>query len=175
LATIEPVKLLTGILYTTEESLQGALEALKELWGEFDFKSVSFPFSRHTSYYKEEMGDPIQRIFLSFKNLMEPEQLPKYKNQSCQIEERMKVGYKRTCNIDPGYIDFQKVVLASTKPAQQKIYLGEGVWADPVLFYEKGSFKTLPWTFLDFRNEAYYPSLLKMRELYKAQLKVRED
>ena len=62
------------------------------------------------------------------------------------------------------------MVLASFKGRENKIYVGEGVWADLTLYYQGGRYHPLPWTFPDFRTEAYHGILRQIRERYKQDL-----
>jgi hypothetical protein len=49
--------------------------------------------------------------------------------------------------------------------------LAQGIWADMTLHYEKGKFTALPWSFPDFRSGLYEQTFLRIREIYKRQLK----
>jgi len=76
---------------------------------------------------------------------------------SNKVEQDFSENGKRLVNIDPGYLDFHKVVLASDKERGQKIYLGNGIYADPTLYYSKGRFHPYDWSLPDFKEETYYP------------------
>ena len=104
---------------------------------------------------------------------MPPEQLATLKREIWAIEKQFSVAGKRCVNLDPGFLDMNKVVLASFKPGPQKLYLGNGVWADTVLFYENGAFTPLPWTFPDLRAGAYAPFFTEARSQYKKRLRNR--
>jgi len=65
-------------------------------------------------------------------------------------------------------MDVCKVILASAKYNGQKIYLTDGIYADPTLHYEKGHFHPYPWSFPDFKTGQYERTFTRIRELYKA-------
>ena len=73
----------------------------------------------------------------------------------------------RRVNIDPGYMDYYKIILASFKEGPQKVYLGEGVYADPILLFFEGEYGPLPWTFPDFKSGLYRDDFREIRALYK--------
>lgn len=77
----------------------------------------------------------------------------------------------RKVNFDPGYMDYDKFVLASAKYNGQKVYLDLGIWADLTLHYEKGRFDPYPWSFPDFKSGLYQEVFMEIRARFKAQRK----
>jgi len=167
----QPVKYFIGALYSDLELLKQAQQFCIDRMGDIDFYSESFPFT-DTSYYNEEMGQPIFRVFFSFVALMSPGELALLKIRCNEIEEALCVGGARKVNLDIGYLDFHKMVLASAKYNGQKIYLDHGVYADVTLVFERGEFKAVENTFPDFKSNAYHEVFLQMRNSYKAKIKV---
>ncbi len=166
---VYPVKLVTGALVTDHAVYQKGIKFFTELYGPVDYESEPFPFLV-SDYYHEEMGSPITRYFLAFEKLVFPDELAKIKIRTNAIENRLAVKGKRKVNFDPGYMDFNKVVLASVKYNWQKIYLSSGIWADLALRYEKGRFSAFPWSFPDFKENAYNSVFLNIRQIYKKQV-----
>jgi len=165
-----PVKLIIAALYFDENRLNAAREKLLQHFGPVDFTSPPFPFAL-TDYYVPEMGAPIMRLFYGFKQLISPGDLAKIKLTTNALENELSLNGQRQVNLDPGYLDPDKLVLASAKYNGQKIYLAAGIWADLTLHYEKGHFSAYPWSFADFRSGEYEKTFLRLREIYKAQLK----
>lgn len=165
-----PVKLLIGVLFSKGFDCKSMEETLMDSFGEVDYRSPDFPFDA-TDYYNTEMGIGITRRFVSFAKLIDPSELARIKRQTNDIEQAYAQGDARGVNLDPGYMDVQKIVLASGKYGWQKIYLTDGIYADLTLYYRKGDFHPFEWGFPDFRSGIYNPSLLEMRRLYKAALK----
>lgn len=165
-----PVKLFVAVLYREEAILPVVRERLVALFGDIDYTSPAFPFP-FADYYAEEMGSPLFRIFYSFRTLIDPAAIRMIKQQTNALEQELAEQGNRRVNLDPGYVDYGKVVLASMKGHNQKVYLGDGVWADINLLYEKGRFQPLPWTFPDFRHGTYDRVLLHLRARYKAALR----
>ncbi|MBN1781281.1 DUF4416 family protein [bacterium] len=164
------VKLFCGILYSDRQKLEEAIGLLENSYGDADFRSEEFPFEK-TDYYVPEMGTPIIRLFVSFTQLIHPKRIAEIKIETNDIESRTMAGGGRRVNLDPGYIDYDKVVLASAKYNGQKIYLDHGIWADLTLHYEKGRFDPYPWSFPDFKSGLYGDVFLQIRQRYKEQMK----
>ena len=105
------------------------------------------------------------------------ERLPRApKGDDCHISDipersaaEARVG--RTVNIDPGYIDRMKLVLATTKDSSHRVYLGQGIYADVELIYRSGSFVCLEWTYPDYREKFAIEFFNTVRDAYLAQLK----
>ncbi|MFZ8803477.1 MAG: DUF4416 family protein [Candidatus Calescibacterium sp.] len=166
----DPVKFFAAILFSEEEGFIKAKYLMMEYFGRFDFESETKKFDV-SNYYKDEMGENIFRTFISFETLRPPDFLVEMKLKSAEIEIKLAYEGKRKVNIDPGYVDFSKVILATFKGAGSKIYLAKGVWADFILRYERGKFHSFPWTFPDFRDGRYDEILISIRNLYKEQMR----
>lgn len=165
-----PVKLICGILFSDEKRLADALEVLAERYGRIDYRSALYPFTI-TGYYNREMGVPIQRLFVAFEPLISPGALAGIKIACNALEEALAVSGLRKVNLDPGYIDYDKLVLASAKYNAHKIYLDQGIYADPTLHFEKGAYLAAPWAFPDFKSGLYNADFLRIRARYKGQLR----
>ncbi len=163
----EQVKYLCAILvpdgFDPEERLYPSLE---EIFGEIDFRGTPHPFGV-SDYYEDEMGPNLSRLIISFVRLDSPTSLVRLKLATSALEQDFAWEDSRAINIDPGYMDYFKVVLASFKQGPQKIFLGEGVYADPVMLYQHGAFTYLPWTFPDFKSGIYDHDLTAIRRIYR--------
>ncbi|MBN2726321.1 DUF4416 family protein [Candidatus Mcinerneyibacteriota bacterium] len=166
------VKYFTGVLCSPVIPREDIIAALEEAFGAVDFVSPEFEFSS-TDYYVPEMGRGLIRFFISFSQLGDPAALPRWKRTTSILEKRWEQQGARRVNLDPGYMDTFKVVLASFKEGGQKIYLGEEVWADMTLQFRKGEWIPFPWTFPDFAGSAYHDVLDKIRQKLKEDNKLQ--
>jgi len=165
-----PVKLIIGFIFGEEKILNKAKVILGKQFGGIDFESQTLPFE-HTDYYKKEFGQNLKRKIFSFKKLILPENLPEIKNLTNKIEKELSQGLNRLINIDPGYLDLAKLILASTKDYKHRIYLDRGIYAEVTLFYQDRSFKSWEWTYPDYRTTEYISIFNQIRELYAKQIK----
>lgn len=166
----ELVKLIISVLFKEDKYLKELEDILTEHYGKIDLISEKYQFEQ-CNYYKKEMGSPLFRIFYSFENLIDPADIVGIRCFTETVENIFMENNRRNLNIDPGYIDYGKFILASAKYGTQKVYLGKGVYADIILYFYNKKFMPLIWTFPDFKEDRYYKFFYKVREIYKRQLK----
>lgn len=166
----EPAKLFAAILWTGDAELETALRRLAETFGPIDFQSADHPFDL-TDYYDQEMGGRPQRRLVAFRDLAPPESIRQAKLTCNAIEDELAQGRGRRVNLDIGYLDHNKIVLASAKAAGQKIHLGDGIYADLVARFARGKYQPFEWTFPDFSDGRYDAELAEMRRLHLEQLR----
>jgi len=167
---ITPVKPIAAILYQKKEVFEEAIPLLEDTFSSVSYTGSFFPFVE-TNYYEPEMGAGLQRGIIAFNDLVHPGDLVSLKLAAKKLETRLSDQGNRCINIDIGFLDIFKVVLASFKGRSNKIYLAKGVWADMILYFEEGQYKSFMWGFPDFKSSIYNEDLIKIRNHYKAQLK----
>lgn len=163
-------KFIAAFIYASENTYGKALTSLKKRFGPVDLESDALDFD-FTEYYQEEMGSGLKRRFVSFKKLIEPSAIVEAKLFSVKLEKRLAMVSKRRINIDPGYINEAKLVLSTTKDFSHRIYLGKRIFGEVTLIYKDKAFRNLGWTFPDYKTKAYKDILVKIRNLYKEDLK----
>jgi hypothetical protein len=164
------VQPIAAVLYRDEEALTACLARLGEATSPLDFRGAPHPFDQ-TDYYAPEMGAGLSRVLVSFRALRPPTFLVAAKHAAGALEDALRVEGKRRVNVDVGYLDLGKLVLASWKARGHKLYLGEGVWGDLTLLYGEGRWQPLEWSFPDFRTGRYDADLHAIRERYKRRLR----
>jgi len=167
-----PVKLILGILSSVPEILPRAEEQLVARFGTIDGRSELFPFD-WTQYYDKTMGSPIYRCFLSFEKLIEPSTIASVKIKTNELESVLAEQYphlQRPINLDPGYLEQSKIVLASAKNYFHRILISDGIYAEVTLHFEEGAWQSFPWTFPDYKSGRYHPFFSSLRDLYRKQL-----
>jgi len=166
----QPVKLICGILAATGSWLDRSREILAREFGPLDQESEIIPFD-FTSYYEKELGPEILRRYVSFATLIDAGDLASIKLATNRLEEELSEDGVRKVNLDPGWLDLSKMVLATTKDATYRVYLGEGIYAQATLFYEKGSYRPWEWTYADYRTETAIGFFNEVRRVYRLKLK----
>lgn len=164
----EPVKYFVAILWA--DALREACAHLVERWGPLDFEGLDRPFDL-TDYYEPEMGPNLQRRLVASEQLRSPEDLANAKRACIDIETQLAGPRGRRVNLDIGYLDHNKLVLASIKAAGQKIYLSAGVYADLVARWTDGRYQPFAWTFPDFKDGRYDAELSAIRTRYLEQMR----
>jgi hypothetical protein len=167
-----PVLPVVSVLYTNRSSCDDVLASLKNLFGDVVLFSEPFPFDM-TDYYESEMGTGIVRVWLCFSPLANPADLPLWKNRCVELEDTVSSGGRRSVNIDPGYLDHGKLVLASCKPAPDKIYMRDGVFAHTCLVYRRGQFHGPEHSFADFIDGRFNNFFRNAKQLLRELIKER--
>jgi len=164
----EPVKLLVAVLWADAPPRDEAVGRLVAQWGTVDFTGPDRLFDM-TDYYAPEMGAQLYRRLVTFANLIPPESIREAKLFCNALEGDLAAAGRRRVNLDVGYLDHNKLVLASAKNAGQKIHLGGGIYADLVGRYKAGRYQPFDWTFPDFEDGRYDPELSAIRQRYLEQ------
>jgi len=170
----KPVKLLVGMLAGRQEWFDAAQRRLADQFGPIDLASDLIPFD-FTDYYTPQMGPGLLRKFVTHEQLISPERLASIKVSTNAMEKELArelaADLARPVNLDPGYLDGAKLVLATTKDYTHRIYLSQGIYAEVTLTYRKGSFVPTPWTYRDYRTEPYLAFFAGARARYLEQLR----
>ena len=165
-----PEKLIIAILISKHEMLDKLIAILSESYGPIDFISNSIDFN-FTNYYNSEMGDKIERIFLSFQDLVSPDRLSEIKIKTNEIENSFLIDNERKINLDPGMLSVKRFMLATTKDNGHRIPLQNGIYGEVTLLFISKQFKPLPWTYIDYQSEEYSEILKEIRIIYKKNLR----
>ena len=165
-----PVKLISAVTYHKKFDIHPIIKEMEDLYSSVDMKSEPYDFTKFTSYYGQEMGEGLLKIFVSFVDLFNPENLPSVKVTTNNLEDKYIINHKRQVNIDPGYITQAKLVLATTKNYNHRVYIGKGIFGDVHMHYGNSSYQTLPWTYPDYQDKSNVLFFNSVRKRYLEQL-----
>ena len=173
MGTVHPpaqVKLFCALLVAPTLPLDEIETVLAETYGVIVLRSIPTLFIQ-TTYYEREMGANLTRLYVAFDPLVSIAALAAVKHMTNRLEARWSTLHgQRRVNIDPGYLDLAKVVLASTKDYSHRLYIGDGIFAEVTLRYRQHAFQPWEWTYPDYCVPATLTFFHQLRELYKRQL-----
>lgn len=169
-SAFQEVKFFCGLIYRGEPSAEAACAGMSAVLGGISLRSAAVPFTA-TDYYRGEMGEPLLRRFVAFAGGQPPERLPEAKIAAMGLEERLAAGSRRTVNIDPGYLSAANVVIATAKNHYHRVPLRDGVYAHLEYVLKDGRLQCLPWTYPDFKTEAYLDFFNRLREQFRTERK----
>jgi hypothetical protein len=167
-----PVLLILTAFSRYAEALDWAQRRAEEVWGKVALQSERFEHSE-TNYYEPMMGAGLRKTFLAFETLVDPAGLVDWKEISNGWEvEYQQLGRHpepRPLNLDPGYLTEAKLILASTKDRDHRIYLDRGIYAENTLFFHRGAWEPRPWTYPDYRRADYHQFFGRCREYLRTR------
>jgi len=165
----KPAKLVIGLFMKDRTLFEPLAAELVSEFGSLDLVSPWLLFD-YTTYYEQEMGAPLFRRLLAFKSLIEQLELATVKLTTNRLEAQYARNGRRRVNIDPGYLSYERFVLASGKNFSHRIYIGHRIFADLTLIYRGGAFEKLPWTYPDYADRPILSFLEQVRSKYAIDL-----
>jgi hypothetical protein len=165
----QPAKLVVGFLLKDKTLFPALATELEDRFGPVALVSPWMPFG-YTAYYETEMGAPLFRRLLAFRDMIAQDGLARIKQATNTIEQIYMVEGQRRVNIDPGYLLLARFVLATGKNYSHRIYIGEGIYAELTLVFERGAFRPLPWTYPDYADRPLRDFLQRVRGQYASDL-----
>lgn len=172
------VKYICGMLSARRDLLTRCAQEVSRVLGPVESVSevIAFDF---TDYYRDQMGPDLWRQFISFTGLGDPGRLAEIKRATNEIERRLADespdGPPRPVNLDPGYVELAKLVLASMKNFAHRVYLRDGVYAEVTLLYREKRWQALPATFPDYASGRYFPFFSNVRESLRKEVAPRME
>jgi len=164
-----PVKFFVAVLFEDRQVYDRVYPRLEKEFGSVQWVSPDIDFTQ-TDYYRE-IGEKLNRVFIVFQDLIDPGGLADRKIMTNHIESQTgNAQNSRKINLDPGYFDGGKIVLATTKNFSHRVYIGKGVYAEATIRWEKGDFRPFEYTYPDYASQEYRPSLIQIRILYRESL-----
>ncbi len=154
---IPNVRPLAGVLAADQNLLAQVRERITGELGPILVATEPFLFN-YTEYYTKEMGAGLWRQYLVLSQLRPAEELPEWKLASNAWETQLGLNDHngRRVNIDPGYLAPGKLVLASTKDHEQRLYLRSGIYAEVTLRIRNGRFCAWDWTYPDYAQASVF-------------------
>ena len=162
----EKALLFISTLYPDASIFEYSQKILENNFGDILFISPSLPWD-YSSYYKHELGWPLFRQIIFFKDLIDPGLLADIKLKTNEIESELSSEGKRRINLDPGYLSLSQVVLASTKNYAHRIYLGKGIYGEVTLIFQNGTYIPHLFTYKDYQDKTHIDIFMNAREMLR--------
>jgi len=170
----KPVKLFMALLANDPTLFSLSATQLQSRYGPIDLESETFPWNM-TNYYRDEMGENLLRKFVTFEMLIAPDALASIKLATNALELSLSgsdsLTSPRRVNLDPGYVDATKLVLASTKGQAHRLYLSHGIYAEVTLLYHHNEFHPFVYTYPDYQWPETSAFLRRVQKQYRNQLR----
>lgn len=156
-----------AILYNKnfEHKLLKVLQEISNISDKLCLSQI-FYFESLQKYYSKEMGEPLLKIYAFSKSLIEDTDILNLKKKSMNIESKFSMDNKRIFNIDPGYIDKQHLILASSKERGARIHIGDNIFLEMEYIYLFKELKSFYWTYQDYRHNDVKEFFNKARKYY---------
>jgi len=162
-----PALLILAAFSRHSAALDWARQTGEEAWGPVALQSERFEH-RETNYYDATMGKDLLKAFFAFETPFDPADLAACKETSNQWErDYQQLGRHsepRPLNLDPGYLTEAKLVLATTKDRDHRVYLHSGIYAEVTLHFQRGAWLARPWTYPDYQRADYHAFFLRCRD-----------
>jgi len=165
--------LLCAMISRYSEALRWAQQQLESRWGATALVSPEFEF-QETGFYTASMGSGLRKQFVAFQ----PGAFDLAELAACKLltnaweGEYARLGRhpeSRPLNLDPGYLTEAKLVLATTKDRDHRIYLHSGIYAEVTLHWLRGAWAAERWTYPDYQRADFQSFFTACREYLRSQ------
>ncbi|MEM6472471.1 MAG: DUF4416 family protein [Planctomycetota bacterium] len=163
--TAEPVVRICAVISRDDDLRAEAIEHLTEEWGKPICRTEPLPFQAG-GYYTPTMGADLRKELVGFSNPLDGGPLADWKLWTNRLEVRLAATRiqgdavsestsvnSRPINLDPGYVTQAKLVLATTKDRDHRVYLRDGIYGEVTLNYTAKRWVSHRWTYPDYRTE----------------------
>lgn len=172
IASHRPVLLLVAAFSRYDDALDWGREQCIAQYGPLALESERFEHNE-TAYYERSMGSGLRKTFWVLERLVDPARLVEAKLQTNAWEaDYAALANKpepRPLNLDPGYLTEAKLVLASTKDRDHRLYLDRGIFAENTLYFRDKAWQPRPWTYPDYQRADYHQFFTRCREYLRTR------
>lgn len=159
---IEPVVRICAIITNRVQARDWAIERLSGVWGPPRLVSDVIPFDPG-GFYTATMGPDLGKTLVAFGEYQDPAGLADWKHETNQWETEyrsilaqdlsaVEPQPDRPINLDAGYLSQAKLVLATIKDRDHRIYLRRGIFAEVTLNYTAKAWRAHRWSYPSYRD-----------------------
>ncbi len=170
ISTHQPVLLICALVSRYPNALRWGIDQLIKSYGPVALESPVYDFTE-TTYYNATMGEDLRKQFVAFETLVQPDAIVDAKRATNQMEQDYIAQHsdpeERPLNLDPGYISTAKLVLATTKDRDHRLYMAKGIYAEVTLYFRQKQWCGSRWTYPDYQREDFQEYFSKCRNWLK--------
>jgi hypothetical protein len=157
---IEPVIRLCAVITKFDAARVWAINQIEANWGPVALMSPEVPFQAG-GFYDADMGAGLSKIIVAIETFADPAGLADWKLQTNDWEVEYanqadptitQQGVSRPINLDAGYLSQAKLVLATIKDRDHRIYLRDGIFAEVTLNYVGKRWIHHRWSYPSYRT-----------------------
>jgi hypothetical protein len=171
---VEPVVRFCGVITRHDAARQWAIRQIAEQWGAVSLTSAEIPFEAG-GYYTPSMGSDLRKTLVALTGFVDPAGLADWKHQTNRWESKYASLSQhvepRPLNLDPGYMTQAKLVLATTKDRDHRIYLRDGMFAEVTLTYVGKLWQHHRWSYPSYRTQEVADFANECRKRLRAHLR----
>ncbi|OYP34744.1 DUF4416 family protein [Rhodopirellula sp. MGV] len=152
---VEPVIRFCAVISHNEQVRNEAIERIANRWGPISLQSEPLPFIAG-GYYTQAMGGDLKKVLVAYGDPIDADTMADWKRWTNDLEIEFAKRFtfeERPLNLDPGYITQAKLVLATTKDRDHRVYLRDGIFGEITLTYTAKRWVHHRWTYPDYRTD----------------------
>ena len=153
---VEPVVRICAVISRYDHARDWGLQSLRDAWGPIAHQTDPMPFQAG-GFYDAAMGTDLLKVLVAFDSLCDPVGLAEWKLTTNQWEidyaNQSQTEVPRPLNLDCGYVTQAKLVLATTKDRDHRIYLRDGIFAEVTINYVHKKWAHHRWSYPDYRTD----------------------
>ena len=170
---IEPVVRICAVISRHDDARDWGIQTLQDAWGAIAHQTAPLPFPAG-GFYDSEMGPGLQKVIVAFQALCDCGELADWKLATNEWEKQFARDSDHTeprpLNLDCGYVTQAKLVLATTKDRDHRLYLRDGIFAEVTLNYVAKKWIHHRWSYPDYRTESVAEFATKSRNQVRAEV-----
>lgn len=174
---VEPVVRFCAVISRHSQAHDWAIDRLTSQWGAAAEVITNVPFLA-SSFYEDEMGGELTKTIVSIAELVDPGGLGDWKVATNEWEREYAAisnhDEPRPLNLDPGYISQAKLVLATIKDRDHRLYLHSGIFAEVTLNYVGKKWIHHRWSYADYRTPEIASFAMRSRKRLRDHLQATD-
>ncbi|MDA8743678.1 DUF4416 family protein [Rubripirellula amarantea] len=170
---VEPVVRICAVITSFADARAWAFKRLETHWGPITDRSAEIPFEAG-GFYLDSMGPNLTKTLVAFEPFEDPGELSEWKVQSnaweAEYANQSTNMVARPVNLDAGYLSQAKLVLATIKDRDHRIYLRDGIFAEVTLSYVGKKWIHHRWSYPSYRTNEVSDFAMKNRARLREHL-----